>query len=60
MIQGTIDSIFGVIWSTMLTLQIANSGNMSCLGRDRHSLSALVMLCFELMILLHIPGIFPL
>ena len=47
MIQGTVDEIFGVIWITMLTLQIENSGNMgviSCLGQgDLYSLSALVL-----------------
>ena len=43
--QETIDYIFGVIWITMLTLQIGNPGNigvMSCLSGGLHSLSVLV------------------
>ena len=45
LIQGEFDSIFGVIWITMLTLQIGNPVNMgvmSSFGRGLHTLSALV------------------
>ena len=42
-IQGTTDQIWGVIWITMLTLQISNMGVMSYLGQEYLcSLSALV------------------
>ena len=46
MIQGTIYWILGLIWITMLTLQIANLGNMGHHVGDLCFLSALVHACY--------------
>ena len=46
MISGTIDKFFGVIWITMLALQIVNLDNigvMNCPGGDLRRLSAFVI-----------------
>ena len=51
MIPGPIAYIFGVIWITMLTLQIGIPGNMGAmnwLDGGVHSLSALVSVCVAL------------